>query len=356
MSTFQYPSPIIDAREKQLISDIARDYNKFASPGPIAKGLEKFKSAVVKVVPTSARGKVNEASLRIKDALSWKKDALSWNKAVEVAGKGFVEFTKQAARITKNEDQVLVSLREAGCEVDQFEQICALRSYDIEPVTVGNYKDRVAAFAQGGLTGAAGLPGVPLNLALIFFLFFRATQNIALHFGFNPREDPRELEIASEVTLASLAPNLEAASGLGGLIQKMMFATEVTALQNALKKYTYEEMAKRGAAELLYVQIRALANRAAKSALERAGKEGLEASVFRRMLEQVGRHMPKRVGQRVVPIIGGLVGGFADTYYMSRVLRGGRLFYHKRFLHEKEKRVGILRGLNTEDVNGLYRK
>jgi len=32
----------------------------------------------------------------------------------------------------------------------------------------------------------------------------------------------------------------------------------------------------------------------------------------------------------------------ADTYYMSQVLRGSNLVYHKRFLFEKEERVKLL--------------
>jgi hypothetical protein len=124
----------------------------------------------------------------------------------------------------------------------------------------------------------------------------------------------------------------------------MMFAANATALRESLKKLTYEEMAKKGGTELVYVQIRALANKAAKKALDRAGKEGIEAGVYRKMLEQIGKRMPQRAGQRAIPFIGGIVGGLTDTYYMSRVLRGGNMVYHKRFLMEKEERLRVLCG------------
>jgi hypothetical protein len=93
--------------------------------------------------------------------------------------------------------------------------------------------------------------------------------------------------------LASLEPNLvKGAETLGGLIGKMMLAAEVSALSRGLTK-TYAQMAERGGAQLLYVQIRALANKAAENALKKSGSSGLEAGVFRNLLEQVGKRLPK---------------------------------------------------------------
>ena len=74
------------------------------------------------------------------------------------------------------------------------------------------------------------------------------------------------MQFASEVTLSSLEPNLKkGAETLGGLIGKMMLAAELSALSRGLTK-TFTEMAGRGGAQLIYVQIRALANKAEKIA------------------------------------------------------------------------------------------
>jgi hypothetical protein len=184
--------------------------------------------------------------------------------------------------------------------------------------------------------------GLPFNLALSFLFYFRASQSTALYYGYDVHSDPAELEFAAEVTLKSLAPSAdEGAQTLGGLIGKMMFAAEQSALVRGLGK-TYAEMAGKGGAQLLYVQIRALANRAAKNALDKAGRTGLEAGVFRRLLEQVGKNLPKEAGKKMVPLFGAVVTGFFDSYYMHRVLKGANLIYHKRFLHEKEARVAML--------------
>jgi hypothetical protein len=150
------------------------------------------------------------------------------------------------------------------------------------------------------------------------------------------------LQFASEVTLSSLEPDLKkGAETLGGLIGKMMLAAELSALSRGLTK-TYTEMAGRGGAQLIYVQIRALANKAAEKPLKGSGGKGLEASAFRNMLEQVGKRLPKEAGKKAVPLLGAVTGGFCDIHLMRRVLTGANLTYHKRYLHEKEARVDEL--------------
>lgn len=101
-------------------------------------------------------------------------------------------------------------------------------------------------------------------------------------------------------------------------------------------------MAKRGGSQLLYVQVRALANRAAGRALGAAGRTNSEVRIFRDLLEQIGRRLPKEVGKKGVPLLGAVLGALSDTYYMSRVLRISNLIYHKRFLFEKEERIRLL--------------
>jgi hypothetical protein len=331
------PDPVIDAREQDLLDALTRDYVKFTSPGLISKGASAVGQGIVKITPRRLRKFATDA---VDMAGEWEYIKL----ALEHAGKGFVELTKHASRFTLSHDKVVASLNSAGYPITHFDHICTARSYHLEQhLSKRNYGDLGAAFAEGAATGAPGLLGVPFNIALSFLLYFRAVQSTALFYGYDIKGDPRELEFASEATIASLAPNSDSgANTLGGLIGKMMFATNATVLRQALSKKTYTEMAKRGGAELLYVQIRALANKAAEKALRNAGQEGLEAGVFKKLLEQIGQRLPKEAGKKAIPLLGAVVGALSDTYYMSRVLRGSNLIYHKRFLFEKEHRVGIL--------------
>jgi hypothetical protein len=112
-------------------------------------------------------------------------------------------------------------------------------------------------------------------------------------------------------------------------------------------------MAEQGGIHLLYVQIRALAKKAAEKALKNSGRSGIEAGVFRNLLEQVGRRIPKEAGRKGIPILGAIIGAACDFYLMDRVLKGANLIYHKRFLHEKQTRIDILRGISPD--RGLER-
>ena len=182
-------------------------------------------------------------------------------------------------------------------------------------------------------------------------LFLRATQRVALHYGYDAVNREEEQVIASKVTLQSLQPEEGPATGsTGSLLGKMMAVGEISALKKALERSTYQEMARQGGAQLLYTKLRATANKAAQSALNKAGKEGFETTLVRRLLRDLGERIPKRVGQRVVPIVGGVIGGGIDIWQMQQVIRGANLVYHKRFIAEKEERVTRLVGQEEQEA------
>lgn len=338
-SAKSYPKPILDTREQALIATLQKEFEAFAKPGVVGRGLDKLTSAASRIVPAFVKKAFSNAQ---SSASEWE----MIEKTLEMAEKGFHKLTEQASRMTVSKEDVIEKLSARCPSVSAFEEVCLLRSYDIEAVIEDKaYRDILLAAVEGAATGAFGFIGLPFSLALGFFLYFRAAQSVALHYGYDVKHDPRELQFAAEVTLQSLDPNFSG-SGLGGFIGKMMLATEVTALRQALGK-TYAEMARRGGSALLYVQIRALANKAAKTALEKAGQEGIDAGVFKTLLAQMAKRMPKEAGKKGMIGIGALIGGLSDAYLMSRVLRGAKLIYHKRYLFEKEHRIALLKKPRT---------
>jgi hypothetical protein len=335
-----YPKPVLDPREEALIGALQKEFEAFTKPGVIARGLTKVGNAVSRVVPQVLKSALSKAQ---SSASEWE----MIQKALEIAEKGFHKLTQQASRMTVSKPGVIEKLAARGPAITTFEEVCLLRSYDIEAVIEDKtYQDMLLAAVEGAATGAFGFAGLPFNLALSFFLYFRAAQSVALHYGYDVKDDPRELQFAAEVTMQSLDPNFSG-SGLGGLIGKMMLAAEITALKQALGRQTYTEMAKRGGSALLYVQVRALANKAAKTALEKAGQEGIEAGIFKTLLAQLAKRMPKEAGKKGLPVIGAFLGGLSDAYLMSRILRGAKLIYHKRYLFEKEHRISLLKKPRT---------
>ena len=330
-----YPTPILDAREQARIAELQKEFEDFTKPGAIERGFRKLTSAVGRIVPPFLKKLLTNAQASMSD---W--DMIQ--KTLEMAEKGFQKLTQQASKMTISKVGVIEKLSVRGPAISAFEEVCLVRSYDIEAVIEDKtYQDMLVAALEGAATGALGFVGLPFSLALGFFLYFRAAQSVALHYGYDVKHDPRELQFAAEVTMQCLDPSFSG-SGLGGMIGKMMLAAEVTALRQALGK-TYGEMVKRGGSALLYVQIRALANKAAREALAKAGQEGIEASVFKSLLAQLAKRMPKEAGKKGLPLIGALIGGLSDAYLMSRILRGAKLIYHKRYLFEKEHRISLLK-------------
>lgn len=332
----------LDHKELGLLDTLTREYEKFVEPGPVQKQLTKTKEKVSDLLPE----KFKEISAdTIKKASDW----AVIQKVMEKAGQGFGVVHENTARITFDKNKIVDYLNDNTNQISEFEQICHLRSYYIEKNLLNRRRlvDLPSAFFGGGVTGFFGLVGVPFNLAYTFFMYYRSVQAVALYYGYDVIDDPRELEFASSVTITCLSPHLESdVKNLGSVIGRMMVATNVTTLKESLSKLSYTKMAQKGGAELLYVQIRALANAQAKNALGKAGQEGIEAGIFKNLLEQIGKRMSKETGKKAVPVLGGLIGALSDTYTMNNIIKGANLIYHKRFLFEKDIRINDLKQQN----------
>jgi hypothetical protein len=354
MTDFQKPKPIVDSREKSRFSELTEEYDEFRSPGLIGRtasraGREVSEAGrrIVGWVPGMSKPK----GVKLGDVFKNASKAKYVDKALSKAGKGAGKGMQWCAQGTLSKDAVLKRLQESGVSASEFSHICAERSYDIAALAERDWKSRAGAAIEGVGTGAlGGFGGVALNLALSTVLFLRATQRVALHFGYDAVGREEEQVIAAEITLKCLQPSEGPATGeTGSLLSKMMMAAEVSALKDALQKKTYEEMAKAGGAQLLYTQIRALANKIAQEGLEQAGREGFEQTLVRRLLRDLGEQLPKRTGQRIVPVVGGVIGGAIDTWQMHQVIQGSKLFYHKRFIAEKDERVRRLEDFDSDE-------
>jgi hypothetical protein len=328
----------LNTKEIELLRSLTKEYEHFIAPGFVTRNFKIVQSKVSKLIPMQVQNSADELTKKISES-----DLI--NQTLEVAGKGFFILQQQSAKLTISKNSILNDISNKNkYKISEFDKICTLRSYDIEKcIANNNYKDLFLALSEGVVTGFPGIIGLPFNIALSFFLFFRAVQNIAVYYGYDVKDDPRELEFASSVVMACFSPNAEKGTEtLGGVIGEMMLSANFDALKSALGTKSLKQMAESGGLELLYVQIRALANKAAQKALNKAGKDSLEQNVFKQLLEQLGKMLPKEAAQKSIPFVSAVIGGMADTYYMSRILKGANLIYHKRFLFEKEKRISLL--------------
>ena len=338
------PSPIIDAKEDSSLKKLTERYDKLVQPGAISKIGNKVAPLIpqpVKQVGKVAKNAIAEQELFIQ--------------CMKVVADGFGILEKEAARLAVPENVIINRINEAshGGERNSVDTICLARGYDISKIVSG-YKtqDKILALLEGGATGAFGFAGLPFNIVLSTFLFYRAVQSIALHYGYDIKNDASELVIASDVFMSALSPESKGMNEATELIGKIMLMTEITTVKQVSKK-TWEEMASRGGITLLICQMRALANKTAKNALEKAGQKGLEESLFKGVFEQIGKKLTKQAVGKSVPFVGAFIGALFDFAQMNKVLEYADVFYNKRFLIEKEVRINMLLGYESDETPAI---
>ena len=266
ITTYIVPDQIIDAKEEKSLITLTETYNKIIEPGVASKALSK----VGEIIPEP-----------IKDFASATKEKFTDNeifiKSLEVLGKGFQTLEQLAAKVTLSEKDIIKKVNPLipNNDISSLDEVCLARGYDLSKL-VGKEKfvDIIAALVEGAATGAPGFVGIPFNLVASTFLFYRAVQSTALFYGYDIKNDPAELEIASEVFLNAMNPKSSNDSELSSVIAKVMLLTTTTSIKQTVNK-GWAAMAEKGGVHLLLTQMRALANNAAKKALEKAGKKGL---------------------------------------------------------------------------------
>ena len=332
------PEPIINGKEKKSLITLTEKYNKMIEPTITSKAIAKIGE------------KVPEP---IKDFASSTKETITENeifiKSLEVLGKGFQTIEQFASKVTLTEKQILDLINPIipDNNISSLDEICLARGYEISKIVnrTKNF-DVFAALVEGAATGAPGFVGIPFNLVLSNFLFYRAVQSIALFYGYDIKNDPAELEIASEVFITAMDPKNNNNNELSSTIAKIMLLTQTTSVKQTVKK-GWTAMAEKGGIHLLLTQLRALANKAAQKALEKAGKSGLEKTVFSEIFEQLGKKLTQKAIGKAIPYIGAGIGATIDTAQMIQILNYANIFYNKRFILEKEERITILLNNNS---------
>ncbi len=335
------PKPIINKKETESLTALTEKYKKMTSPSKLAKAGKK----VAEVIPE-----------QIKNAYRTTMDGITetelYAQCMKVVAEGFSLLEKQAAKMTISEKNIVkkVNATTKSNEITSLEEVCLARGYNISKLVSKNKpQDLALAFTEGGVTGAFGFGGLPFNIVLSTFIYYRAVQSVAMFYGYDVKNDAAELIIAGDVFMNSLSPRSQGANEISSIIGKIMVMTETTAIKQTAKK-TWSEMAARGGVGLLLTQMRALANKSAKKALEKAGQKGLEESVFKGVFEQMGKGLTKKAISKSVPVISAVIGGLFDLALMNTIIDYADVFYNKRFLLEKAVRVNTLMEGDTENI------
>lgn len=332
-----YPSmPLVDVRELEALDILTERYNKFISPGFAAKAGAK----AAKFIPESLKG----IALNIGQSIS---EQEIYAQMMKIVATGFKAIEEQAVKFSISETSILKKANQiyTNGSITKIEEICLLRSYEIAKL-VNKYKgqDIFTAAIEGGGTGYFGFWGLPFNIVLSTFLYFRAVQSIAMYYGYDVKNDGMEMVIASEVFINALSPvNDDVNNELAVVVGKVMLMGKAAVIRQAAGK-SWTEMARHGGLPLLLTQMRALAHKSAQKALQNAGAKGLERNLFSEAFEQIGRKLTQKTVGKMIPVASAAISALIDTAQMKKVLDFADIFYQKRFILEKESRINHLTG------------
>lgn len=330
MTELKIPNPVLDSKEMKSLDNLSDTYKKLTEPGVIHKTIK----ATGNLIPKQIKQGVSNIGLSISQQQFY-------TQMMNVVAEGFKIVEQTASKITISEDSILKKIeQEYDIKLDSIEQITLLRSYQIEKLyNQEKTNNLIFSLLEGGATGAAGFAGLPFNIVISTFLFFRAVQSIAMYYGYDTKNDSSELIIASEVFTQALSPTSnDFDNEFTSIIGKVMLFSTATTIKETTKKTWSDMIAKKGM-PLLITQLRALANKSAQKALQKAGEKGLENSIFRETFEQIGKRLTLKGIQKGIPVVSGVLGAFIDTYQMNKVLVYANIFYQKRFILEKESRI-----------------
>ena len=319
----------LDEKEEKSLAVLDKKYQKFIQKSLVSKGKDK----VVELLPD-----------RVKDFVGGKMEFITdsdvWKKVMEMAADGFMVLQGLASKYTIRESDIIKRFQKRNHDVNSLGDINHIRSYDVESIISSNdWKLYIQNITQAAPTGFAGMAGLPFNIVLATFLQFRAVQLIAIHYGYDVKNSQTEMDYASSVYLQIISKGkITDTDGYGEMIAKMMAQAELQSLKSALKSKTYAEMAEKGGLQLLYVQMRAIANKAAAKALNKAGQKEIENKALKKILEALAKQMAAKAGAKAVPIISAVLSVLIDTHQINKVITMANVIYQKRFLLEKEIR------------------
>lgn len=322
---------ILDEKEIRALEAIDEKYQKFIKRSLITKGTDKLLEKSKEVVPQEWQ-----------DFLSHKKDLIAsaqvWQKVMEMAASGFTALQEVGSKYSIREADIIKRMNKIHYNVDSLDDFFQIRSYDIEKViNTNDWKLYVQNILQAAPTGFAGMAGLPFNIVLATFLQFRTVQLIAMHYGYDVKNSQTEMEYASSVYLQIISKGqISDLDGYGEIIAKMMAQAELHSLRGALKTKTYKKMAEAKGIYLIYVQMRAITNKAAAKALDSAGQKGIENKALAKILEALSKKMGQQAGAKYIPFVSAMLSVLIDTHQINKVIKGANLIYHKRFLLDKE--------------------
>jgi hypothetical protein len=163
------------------------------------------------------------------------------------------------------------------------------------------------AVVEGAATGAGGILTAPIDIPAIIVIATRTIHKVGLCYGYEckSKED-------MQYVLGILA-----ASGANTMEEKLAALAALRAIQVTVAKQTWKLMAE-------------------KAAQSQAGKETLIIGI-RNLAKQLGINLTKRKVLSAIPVIGAVIGGSVNGWYIRDVGWAARRAFQERWLVDNHK-------------------
>lgn len=218
--------------------------------------------------------------------------------AIKKAILGVVGICNDAAQWSVRQEAIYDEFRHAGHTLETPSDLAALKLEDIDKM-VGflDAKYKSLAGVEGAATGAAGLPGIFVDVPALVTLNLRAIGEYATYYGY---------DVAVQ--------------------QERLFAMNVLGLASSPS-----DTAKQVAMAQLVRIARDVAMRKPWTALEKHAF----VKIIQEIARAVGVRLTKAKLAQVIPGVGAAVGLGFNAYYTARVCDAAYYLYRERFLAEK---------------------
>lgn len=226
---------------------------------------------------------------------------LAWlaQKAIPGAAiQGALDFSNLMARHLTDVNDVL---RDAG--VSSVEELRGLDLERLDQLADGVHRWAIGlATAEGAATGALGLPGMAADIPVVITLALRTIHKIGVCYGYQARDEQDAQFIYAVLSW----------SGANSMKEKMASLGFLRTLEVALMKQTWRALNE-------------------KAVAARLSKEGAIIAM-RNLARQLGVNLTRRKALAVVPVVGALVGGSANGWWMKEVGWAARRAFQERWL------------------------
>jgi hypothetical protein len=212
--------------------------------------------------------------------------------------RGLVTLLNDGAQWSVRPKAIYKDFTKSGIHVHSHDDI---RELDLEQIdrALGwlDVKYKGIAAAEGGGTGAAGLPGIPVDIVAIIAINLRAIGEYATYCGFDVSAQPERLFAMNVLAFASSPTDGAKQAALAQLIR---IAKDVAA------RKTWKELEKHSF-----------------------------VTIVQKIAASLGQRLTKAKLAQMIPYLGAGVGAGFNTYFTARVCDAAFFLYRERLLAEK---------------------